>query len=389
MDDDARNAYTGPDVIEVLKGIDAVRKLPGMYIGNVHDGGALMYVVIELVAQAVDAHLVGRCARADVTLCRDGAVEVRCDADGTLFDDPGDLAHPGQRALSDLERMYHARWRWPRFHYGLWNHVLAVVNAVSAPMTVGFTRQGHRWHITYARGVHVETETEVSDGRCSDVAMRFTPDPTIFSRTDFDADMIRALLHELSFLVCGMDFSFCDERRGDERRRFCARGGVADYVLHLGSGEPAPFVDPIVLRDELADAEGPWMRVEIAFQWRASSTARVLGCTNGVINEEGGTHVAGLRRGLRECLRAYARELGALSGDRDLSADAACTGVTAVVSLWHCAAQFGTAQWAKLASPEADPFVADTVRRGLWRWLRAHPVEAQTIIAHVIEHSAR
>lgn len=387
--DDGSGAVYSGEPITRPEDLQAVRELPGMYVGDVHDGTGLHSMLEIVAAQAVDAHLRGRCGRADFTLRAGGEVEMRCDAPGGAFDDPGDVDHPGQVAFTSLGAAIHPDSRLSDFRYGRGplGSMLMSVNAVSERMTADFSREGRRWHLAFERGLTLEASSTAEAG-AAETVLCFKPDATIFTRTYFDPEAVENTLRALSFVLRGMAFTLRDEVRGGDEQRFHAEGGLADDVRRVADGGAALLGPPIVVSAESPDQHGPWMKVELALQWRRSFFEEVKGYTNGVYNRDGGTHLSGLRRAVRDCLSVYAVEAGLLAGDRTLSGDDARTGLVAVVSLWHCQARYTSSTRHRLTSTEAIAFVQAAVNRQLFAWLRAHPDEARAIVSFVLDPEA-
>lgn len=387
VDDGSGDAGSVYEPIAKMEWYEAVREVPAMYIGDVHDGTGLHTLLMTPVGRAVEAHLAGRCERADLTLLRDGGVEVGLDADGNLFDHPEDVDCPGQRTFTDLSLAGYRNARTPDFRYGQWIQGLMLVSAVCERLTADFSREGRRWHLAYERGVPREASSTDAAGETRGVVLRFKPDPTIFTSTAFDAKAVASFLRELAFLVRGMTFTLRDEVGGGEHT-FCAREGLADCVRFLCGNGPTLLGPPVEMRAELPDAIGPWMKVEIALQWTAGLHETVVGYTNGVRDHGGGTHIAGLTRSLIACVTVYGIEAGLIPSGHKLVAGVVREGLVAAISLWHCDAHYCSPTRARLTSPEVIPFVEDVVKRQLYAWLRAHPTEARLILDRILQADA-
>lgn len=370
--------------------IELIREVPGMYVGDVGDGSGLHYLVEAAVTLALNEHLAGQCTWVDVALRGDGEVEVRSDGP-EIVDDEGpyqpcprlDRFTSHRAAPCDVRAA-------ARFQYGHYAPSEVSINAVSEHLTAVFPHRGRRWHLGFERGrLTTSRSTEVTDGSVETV-IAFKPDPLLFSNPVLSSDRVEDLLRQMSFMLPGLALTFRDESSRRAPRTFCSTGGVADLLRHLDLPGRPLFDDPIVLSAECEAPGAHAMRVDLALRWRRARDTIVVSSVNGWRSYDDGTHVDGLRDALPGCLMAYAIEAGLLPrpGDRAPGLRVACADLTAVVSLWHARPVMGLATRTRLESPEARPFVAATVDRQLYAWLRAHPDEARSIVSHLLSRVA-
>lgn len=384
--DDGSGAVYSCETIEKLDGLQAVREVPGMYIGDPHDGSGLHFVLEALIGRAIDEHLARRCKWVELALLADGSAELRTDARGYVLAEGRSDAYPGQAMFTSLSGTARRTRRTEQFEYGHWNSFVVCANAVAERLTVDFSRQGRRWNLAFEKGVAASIMSRAEEGESGESVVRFKPDPLVFSAPALAYHRVEGLLRAVSLLVPGFTLTLRDEVSGRPPRTFRSTDGIADLVSELRTCTWPLSAAPVVLRAEQPDASGPWMKVELALLWEPTRLANLRGYANGVPTHGGGTHLGGLRRSLAGCLTTYAIEAGLRRWDQlPICPRESTAGLTAVVSLWHCHAQYGSSYMhAKLVSPEAGPFVANTINRQLFTWLREHPAEAAAIIRHAL-----
>ncbi|MET9542043.1 DNA gyrase subunit B [Streptomyces sp. NPDC006553] len=374
--------------IQVIEGLEAIRKRPGMYVGSTSQRG-LHHMVFEALSPAAHEVLTRGAGSVEVTLTADGGVRVADDGPGVPFDSAGDAA-PGLEA--QLTQVY-AGWelddgrrtvRPDHFCVGL-----STVNALSTRLTAEVRRDGVREIQEYARGVALAPPTPAGPATGSGTTLAFWPDADIFETTECSYDALAEHFRELAFLNRGLCMSLTDERRpgGAVTERF--EGGVRDFVGFLETateGEPA---HPDILHFEVED---PRMAgsVEVALRWCDSGDAVVRSFANSGRTHEGGAHVEGFRAGLAAALTAYARErLLLTAADPDLDADRVGEGLTAVVSVKLDRTEFSGATRTLLGGAEVRPCVEEAVRVHVGTWLERHPEQASAVVHRIVGGAGR
>ena len=369
--------------ILLLKGLDPVRKVPGMYVGDVHDGSGLHKLIDCLVTRAVNEHLVGHCRHIEVTLHHDGWASVRDDGRALPTDVRDDGEPVAQARFSQLPGgLRHAPETF--FYGGPWT-MESIANALCERLTVETHREGRRWFMAFGRGKVLAPFEDEGEGEGAGTVVRLKPDDSIFTDTTFSHERVEDDLRRLSFLLPGLTLTLRDER-GESSVQTFRSDGVADLARRLGWGRRLVHGDPLCLRAEGRSESGAAMRVEVALQWTASRRQRVAAFVNGVETTDGGTHLVGLRRALAPCLMAYARETGCSrpGASRRIGSGAAQTGLTSVVSLWHGDPRYTVSARNKLTVLDAADFVEAAVQRELLAWLRQNPEAADAIITAVL-----
>jgi len=292
----AAEAQYSAEHIKVLKGLEAVRKRPGMYIGDTDDGSGLHHMVFELVDNAIDEAQAGFCEQVDVVIHDDGSVSVQDDGRGIPV-----AYHEGERrsAAEVIMTELHSGGKFDQNAYkvsgGLHGVGLSVVNALSFRLDLEVDRDGHCWRQTYRRGVPegpIQAVAPLEPPDATRTAIRFRPDPEVFTRRSFDWEILRQRLQELSFLNRGIAISLVEESTG-KRVDFEYEGGISSYVEHLGRNETRLHPEPLHLHGDLGEG-GEVKSVEAALQWNDSYRERIYCFTNTINNRDGGTHLLGL-----------------------------------------------------------------------------------------------
>ena len=383
----SRGVYTGAD-IQVLEGLEPVRKRPGMYVGGTGRSG-LHHLLWEIVDNAVDEATNGYASHIEVVLHRDGrGATVVDNGRGIPVDE-----HPTRKisALQLILTTLHAGGKFDQSNYvasgGLHGVGASVVNALSEEMAATVRRDGAVWEQRYERGAPIsEVERMASNVRGSGTSISFRPDPEIFDTVEFDAGTIRKNLEVKTYLNGGLRIVFRNERTG-ERHEYRHAGGIADYLDRLMEdlGERVVHEERFVER-QASMTDGA--RVEVALQWSESPKEHVHTFVNGIPTVDGGTHERGFRDAVHSAVRSYMETHDAMPRNLDVSADDIREGLVAVVNLFMVDPQFQGQTKEKLNNPKARSLVAGAMRQGLEGFLNAHPTSAEAIVTRIIR-SAR
>ncbi len=371
------------DKIQVLKGLEAVRKRPGMYIGDTDDGTGLHHMVYEVIDNSVDEALAGHCDHLDVVIHYDNSVSVEDNGRGMPVD-----MHPTEHrpAPEIIMTVLHAGGKFEKSTYkvsgGLHGVGVSVVNALSEWVKLEIRKNGKIYHQEFRRG-DVATPLEVigqavGDGRLSGTKLTFKADADIFKITEFNFDTLSTRMRELGYLNRGLSIAIVDERGAEVvRQDYKFDGGVASFVEDLNSSKTKINEKPVYFQDEKDQ-----IVVEIAVQWNDSYTENIFCFTNNIRNKDGGAHLTGFRQALTRTINAYAESNG-LNKDfkAGLSGADLSEGLTAIVSIKHPDPKFSNQPKDKLVSSEVTGIVASVVNDRLAIWLGEHPKEAKQIIA--------
>lgn len=382
--------YDGSNV-KVLKGLEAVKKRPGMYIGDTDDGTGLHHMVYEVVDNAIDEALAGHCDKVTVTINVDGSVTVSDNGRGIPVD-----IHPteGKPTVEVVMTELHAGGKFDQNSYkvsgGLHGVGVSVVNALSSKLEVTVFRNGKEYFLSFRDGF-LDTPLEIrGEGkRKTGTIVTFWPSDVIFTQTEFDGKIIEKRLRELAFLNSGVMVLFQDKREENSTpTELFYEGGVSAFVQHIDRNKNSILSKPIVARGEKTVIVGGneiTVTVDAAIEWNDSYTENVLCFTNNIPQKDGGTHLAGLRGALTRCVGSYAEKN--LSGKNKiaLTADDIREGMTCVLSVKLPDPKFSSQTKEKLVSSEVTAPVQSIISEVLNSWLDENPAESKRVIGKAAE----
>lgn len=373
-----------------LKGLEAVRKKPGMYIGGT-DERALHHCVSEVLDNSVDEHLAGHCSRIEVTIHVDGSISIRDNGRGIPVDINAESGLPGvELVLTTLHSGGKYGQGGYKFSGGTHGVGAKCVNAVSEWFEVEVSRGGSVHHMEFERGQTVKKLAVIGSAKHTGTLITFKPDPEIFRDTvEFKSDVIAQRLRELAFLNSGLEISFLDERAATPTaERFFYRDGVEEFVKQLNKSKEPIHPKPISFRKETReklDDKEIEVHVEVVLQYNDSYNDQVLCYTNTIHNPDGGTHLSGFRSAVTRAINQYARNHELLKEkDPQVTGDDVREGLTAVISVKHSDPKFESQTKVKLLSPEVERITGSVTYEGLMSYFDANPPVAKRIFEKAV-----
>ena len=362
--------------IQVLEGLEPVRKRPGMYIGSTDERG-LQHLVVEVVDNSIDEALAGYCTQIDVVINEDGSCSV---ADNGRGIPTGIIAHEGKSAVEVVLTKLHAGGKFGGEGYkisgGLHGVGVSCVNALSKWLKVDVYQNGYHYFIEFARGVSKAPleKQERSDRRGTTVT--FMPDDEIFETTDFNYDIMKNRFREIAFLNKGLVITLEDRRKNCERKdEFEFKGGIVEFVEYLNKNKNPLFPEPIYFNKFQNNSE-----VEVSFQYNDSYTEIIHAYANNINTEEGGTHLTGFKNALTKVINDYGQKNKILKESEKLSGEDCREGITAVISVKLMNPQFEGQTKTKLGNSEMRTIVEKAMQEGFGDYLEEHPKEARELI---------
>ena len=364
--------------IQVLEGLEAVRKRPGMYIGST-SGKGLHHLVWEIVDNSIDEALAGYCTEINVEIEKDNSITVKDNGRGIPV---GIHEKMGRPAVEVIMTVLHAGGKFDGSGYkvsgGLHGVGASVVNALSTELDVTVYRDGKIHYQEFERGVPKADLKVIGDTEVTGTTTHFKPDPEIFTETtEYDYDTLATRVRELAFLTKGVKITIEDKREGKERKNeYCYEGGIKSYVEHLNRSREVIHEEPVYI-----EGSKDGITVEVALQYNDSYTSNIYSFANNIHTYEGGTHEAGFKTGLTRVINDYARRNGVFKeSDPNLSGEDVREGLTAIISIKHPDPQFEGQTKTKLGNSEARTITDALFSEALEKFLLENPDSAKKIV---------
>ena len=369
--------------IQVLEGLEAVRKTPGMYIGTTGVQG-LHHLVYEIVDNSVDEALAGYCKNIKVTIRKDNSIQVEDDGRGMPVDEQKKMHKP---AVEVIHTVLHAGGKFGGGGYkvsgGLHGVGASVVNALSEKMIVQTRRNGKIYEISFERGKTVEPLHEIGESKKSGSTTQFWPDPTMFTELNFDYDTLKHRLREMAFLTKGINITLADEREGHKKKEsFHYEGGLKEFVKHINENKDPVHPDIIYY-----DVKEKGHELEVAMQYTDRYSELIFSYANNINTTEGGTHEVGFKSALTRVFNDYGKKAKFLKEGDQLSGEDVREGLTAIVSVKLEEPQFESQTKIKLGNPEIRKFVDSVTSEYLMAFMEENPDQAKIIMSKCMQAS--
>lgn len=379
MAEEVRHSYDAGD-IQVLEGLDPVRKRPGMYIGST-DVRGLHHLVTEVVDNSIDEALAGYCTHIVVEILKDGAIRVTDNGRGIPT---GIIEKEGKSAVEVVLTKLHAGGKFGSGGYkisgGLHGVGVSCVNALSEWLVAEVRQNGKLYRIRFNRGIAERPLAVVGEASDTGTTVTFYPDAEIFETLEFNYDTMKTRLRELAYLNKGLTIELADERIEPERREvFRYDGGIVSFVEEMNKTKETIFPEVIYFDEKYVDSE-----IEVAMQYNDSYSDTILAFANNINTEEGGTHLDGFKASLTKIINDYGSKAGILKGSEKLSGEDVREGLTAVISVKLAEPQFEGQTKTKLGNSSMRQAVAKGVAEGFGTYLEEHPREAKELVLKTI-----
>ena len=379
MAEEVKHSYDAGD-IQVLEGLDPVRKRPGMYIGST-DVRGLHHLVTEVVDNSIDEALAGYCTHIVVEILKDGAIRVTDNGRGIPT---GIIEKEGKSAVEVVLTKLHAGGKFGSGGYkisgGLHGVGVSCVNALSAWLVAEVRQNGKLYRIRFNRGIAERPLAVVGEASDTGTTVTFYPDAEIFETLEFNYDTMKTRLRELAYLNKGLTIELADQRVEPERREvFRYDGGIVSFVEEMNKTKETIFPEVIYFDEKYVDSE-----IEVAMQYNDSYSDTILAFANNINTEEGGTHLDGFKASLTKIINDYGSKAGILKGSEKLSGEDVREGLTAVISVKLAEPQFEGQTKTKLGNSSMRQAVAKGVAEGFGTYLEEHPREAKELVLKTI-----